>query len=142
MSDLTSLIRLHKWQLDEKRRALAELEALRDRLGEEARRLDEELARERAIAERATFVSFGLGGYIRSMLQRRDRLTDSVRQVEARLTAAKETISLAFAEVKKYEILQAERQRRDQLRRMRRETAALDEVGASRFHRKALNTDT
>ena len=141
MSDLTSLIRLHKWQLDEKRRALAELEALRTRLAEEARRLDEELERERAVAEQSPFLSIGLGGYIRSMLQRRQRLADSLAQVEHRLAAAKESISLAFAEVKKYEILQAERERRDRLRRQRREAATMDEIGASRFQRKTVDPD-
>jgi flagellar FliJ protein len=43
-STLDSLIRLHRWQVDERRRQLAELEGLAEKLRQEMLRLAEERA--------------------------------------------------------------------------------------------------
>ena len=48
MSALESLIRLHRWQIDERKRHLADLEALAAKLREEQRRLALEEEREQA----------------------------------------------------------------------------------------------
>ena len=50
MSTLDSLIRVNRWKLDERRRQLGELERLSERLGNEAIRLEQELASEQQVA--------------------------------------------------------------------------------------------
>ena len=49
-SGLHTLIRLHKWRLDEKRRALSELQALADKLAQDTARLEREITAEQEIA--------------------------------------------------------------------------------------------
>ena len=49
MSAIESLIRLYRWQLDERKRHLADLEGLAARLREDEQRLEEENAREQAL---------------------------------------------------------------------------------------------
>src|SRR5260221_11171468 len=48
VSALDSLIRLHRWQVDERRRHVADLEGLAAQLTEEHHRLDREETREQA----------------------------------------------------------------------------------------------
>ena len=136
MSDIDSLIRLSRWRVDEKRKALAELEALEEHLQSEAVRLTEELAREKAIAAAQSEPAPGLGAYIRAALERQAHLTQSIAEVKDRIAAARDEIANAFQELKRYELVQKDRQQRALLRQRRRETATLDEIGQTQHQRR------
>lgn len=138
MKTLAGVIRLHRWQLDEKRRALGELEALADRLGGEIRQLDADMAAERQAAEReaGNGVGFSFAAYVRNALARRERLQQSIRQVEEQIAAARDEIAEAFQELKKFELAQEDRDRRAANRRRRAETIAFDEIALTRFLRR------
>ena len=135
MSSLDGLIRLHRSQLDEKRRALAELQALAERLRSELERLDAEVTAEEAAA-RAEEVAFSFAAYAEAARGRRLRLTQSIAQVDARIAAGTDEIAAAFQELKRYELAQQERERRVKLKERRRATARLDEVASTRFLRR------
>ncbi len=136
MTDLQPLIRLHRWQLDEKRRALAELEALSDRLHEQVGQLDEELAREQAFAAQAAEPPQGFGAYTQAMLDRKSRLNESIEEVRQQIATSRDQIAEAFQELKRFELVQEDRDRREAARRKRRETQTYDEIGTSRHHRR------
>ena len=136
MTDLQPLIRLHRWQLDEKRRALAELEALSERLHDQIAQLDEELVREQAFAAEAAEPPPGFGAYTQTMLDRKARLNESILEVQQQIAASRDQIAEAFQELKRFELVEEDRERRDAARRKRRETQAYDEIGTSRFHRR------
>ena len=136
MSEIESLIRLSRWRVDEKRKALAELEALADHLQSEAVRLTEELGREKAIASAQAEPAPGLGAFIRASLERQAHLTQSIAEVQDRIAAARDEIAEAFQELKRYEIVQSDRQQKALLRRRRRETATLDEIGQTQHQRR------
>lgn len=136
MSDLDSVIRLHRWRLDEKRRALAELKALADRLTGEASRLEQELQEEQDTARASTEAGYTYGNYAVEVIARRRRLADSLAQVEARILEATEEIAAAFQELKRFELAQEGRMRRDHERRKRAEASRLDEIGLDRFRRR------
>lgn len=136
MKSLKSLIRLHRWQLDEKRRALVELETLRERLEGEIQRLDDEVAAERQAAEESPAERLGFGAYIRNALKRRDRLRQSVQQVEEQIAAVRQEIAEAFQDLKKFELAQEERDRRAAMRRRRVDALAMDEVALTGYQRK------
>lgn len=140
MSDIDSLIRLSRWRVDEKRKALAELEALADHLKSETVRLTQELEREKAIAGAQNDPAPGLGAYVRAALERQAHLAQSKADVESRIVAAREEIAEAFEELKRYEIVQSDRQQRALLRQRRRETATLDEIGLTRHQRQQRST--
>ena len=135
-SGLHTLIRLHKWRLDEKRRALAELQALADKLAQDTARLEREILAEQEIARTSPEASFGYGNFAKQAIERRRRLAESVAQVEHQIAEATEEMAEAFQELKRYELAQEGRDRRDEAKRKTRENAALDEVALSGFMRR------
>ena len=140
-SALASVIRLHRWQLDEKRRALADLESLAGRLSGEIAKLDGELARERALAAEQTEPLVGFAAYLEATRSRRARLLESLAQVQSQIAAATEDIRQAFQELKKYELAEAGRENRARAKEKRRETAYLDEIGLA-AHERSKNSDS
>ena len=84
-SGLHTLIRPHKWRLDEKRRALAELQALADKLAQDTARLEREITAEQEIARTSPGASFGYGNFAKQAIERRRRLAQSVAQVEQQI---------------------------------------------------------
>jgi flagellar export protein FliJ len=133
---LHTLIRLHKWRLDEKRRALAELQALADKLAQDTARLEREITAEQEIARNSPEASFGYGNFAKQAIERRRRLAQSVAQIEHQIAQATDEMAEAFQEVKRYELAQEGRDRRDEAKRKVRENAALDEVALSGFMRR------
>ncbi len=136
MSALDSLIRLHRWQLDERRRDLATLEDLAARLGEERLKLDLEDERERAVASASPEAAFAYAGYARQLIERRRRLEQSRAETEEQIARAREALALAYQDTKRYEIAAASRQKQQEQRDARREQQALDEIGVEGFRRK------
>ena len=137
MSSLHSVIRVHRWQLDEKRRALADLESLAERLSLELRRLDEDVDRERAVVGNGGASGADFANYMKAVQMRREHLTESREQVERQIAAASKEIAESYRDLKKYEIAQSDRDRNAQLRRARRETAILDEIAVTSHTRRA-----
>ncbi len=136
MSSLHSVIRVHRWQLDEKRRALADLESLAERLSLELRRLDEEVDREREVVGQGSASGTDFANYMKAVHMRREHLTESREQVERQIAAASKEIAESYRDLKKYEIAQSDRDRNAQLRRNRRETAILDEIAITGHNRR------
>ncbi|EWY35676.1 hypothetical protein N825_35980 [Skermanella stibiiresistens SB22] len=134
--DLHTLIRLHKWRLDEKRKALAELQTLADKLANDVARLENEIKSEQEIARGSAEASFGYANFAKLAIERRKRLAQSIAQVEAQITEATDEMAEAFQEVKRYELAQEGRDKRDEAKRKQRENAALDEVALSGFMRR------
>ncbi|HEX7969541.1 MAG TPA: hypothetical protein VF502_15070 [Stellaceae bacterium] len=134
MSALESLIRLHRWQLDERRRHVAELEELAERLREEQYRLDAESEREQAVAgappEGATYAA-----HMRRLIDRRRKLVQSRAEVAERIVRARDALTEALEEVKRYEIIIANRTRQQEVRQERRQRRTLDDLGGESFRR-------
>ena len=74
--------------MDEKRRALAELQALADKLMKDGERLEREIAAEQEIARNSPEAAFGYGGFAKQAIERRHRLAESVAQVEHQIAQA------------------------------------------------------
>ena len=143
MKSLDNLIRLHKWQLDEKRRNLAELEKLREALQLDLVKLAADLAREGALADTAGDGTLAAGtlafpGWMAATLARRDKINASIVESEQRILTAKEEVGEAFAEVKRYEQVAEARDRRARDSLNRRLAAEMDEAGLEGHRRKAL----
>lgn len=141
MSELHALIRLGRWKLDEKRRALAEMHALADGLREDRARLEDEIRSEQEVAGASQEVGFSYAGFAGRAIDRRRRLDESIRQVEERIEEATEEVAEAFQELKRYELAQEGRDRRENERRRRKEGEALDEVALTGFVRRRGGAD-
>lgn len=136
MKGLAALIRLHRWRLDEKRRELAELERLEDRLLESVRQLDREVAAEQAFAQQANMGGLSYGGFAAGIIVRRERLAASMAEIRQQMDVKTEEISEVFRELKRYEIARDQREKREQIEADRRAQAALDEVSLIQHQRK------
>ncbi len=135
--NLQNLIHIHEWEVDEKRRKLGELLRLLDNLEAQAMALEDELVREQEIARQSPGeAGFQYGSYAETVIDRRERIRQSIEQMEQSINAAREELREAYVELKKYEVAQEARERRATLERNRREQAELDEVGIQGFVRK------
>jgi len=133
---LKTIIRLQKLQLDEKRRVLAELQTLGDRLKGEIERLKEEIAREQAAAREDFAVSFTYANFAQAALQRGRRLGESLAQVEAQISVATDQMAEAFQELKRFELAEEERLKREKEKQKRKDANMLDETALVGFRRR------
>jgi flagellar export protein FliJ len=136
VSALESLIRLHRWQLDERRRELATLEDLAQKLAEERLRLDAEDAREQKAALASPEAARGYAGYAKGLIDRRRKLAQSTAEVAQQIAQARDALSEAFQEVKRFEIAEANRLRLEEQREQKRQQRALDDLGVEGFRRR------
>lgn len=136
MTTLDSLIRLHRWQVDEQRRQLAALEELAEKLREDLRRLEDEQTNEQAVARATPEIAFSYGSYAGALVERRRNLLASLADAETRASAARESLAAAFQEAKRYEIAAARRHLNRRLEADRIEQASMDELAID-IHRRA-----
>lgn len=136
MKGLTTLIRLHRWQLDEKRRQLADLERLSEDLNGQSERLEAEVKGEQRSAAETDEGRYAYPGYAAGVVDRRDNLTRSIAEVEISIEAAREDVAAIFEKVKTYE--QAERRQQDRARSnvARNEQIRMDELGISMYRQQ------
>ncbi len=136
MKNLGTLIRLHKWQLNEKRRKLGELEGLRNELCAKLEALDRQLGEEQSYAGSHQDVAFAYAGFSGAVRQKRETIEHSIADVEREIVTATTEVRLAFQELKRYEIAEAARQTRAKRERDRRETLELDEIATNHYIRR------
>lgn len=136
MSALESLIRLNRWQLDERRRQLADLDALAERLKQEQARLAAEQQAEQKAATLSHEAATAYGSYARRLIERRKKLEDSQASVEQQIMLARDALAEAYREVKRYEIAAANRAQKRRQRLARQQQRTLDEIGVENFRRR------
>jgi flagellar FliJ protein len=135
MKGLPTLIRVRQWELEEKRRKLADLEGLAAQLEEAVARLDDEVRMEQGVASASQEVSFAYAPYAQAAIERRRTLKASLEDVRLQIEAAAEEVTAAFQELKKYEVAQDNRRRRARIEANRRETIVLDDIAIEGFRR-------
>jgi flagellar FliJ protein len=138
MADLGVLIRLHKHELDEKRRVLGELYGEMALLERARRELERAFEQEKeAVARMDDQISFTFADYAETVRRQRLDLDDREVEMEKAIERAKESLMETFAELKKYEMTQEERDRLEADERQFKENAAMDAIGIEGFRRKA-----
>ncbi len=128
MKSLDTIIRLKKWQLNDKQRKLADLRRMRDDLEQRTRTLEAEIESEAGVTGEQATGAMVYGVYAQAALDRRDRLRNSIAEVDTEITACAEELAEAFEEVKKHEISRDARHRRARVLANRRQQATMDEM--------------
>jgi flagellar export protein FliJ len=136
MKAIDGLIRLHRWKLDEKRLKLAELERLVSHFQEELRKLADVVVEERAVAVGSPEAGYAFGPFAAEAIERRQRIQQSLAEVEGQMQAAHDEVAEAFRELKKFDIVKSRDMRLAEDRERRREQVSLDEIGLSLYRRK------
>lgn len=138
MADLSALIRLHKHDLDEKRRMLGELYAEMANLERERRDLERAFdAEKEAMARMDDMIPFTFADYADTVRRQREDLDNRDKAMEQAIERAKDDLMETFAELKKYEMTQEERDRLEAEERLVKENAAMDSIGLEAFRRKS-----
>jgi flagellar export protein FliJ len=136
MKGLAALIRLHNWELDAKRRELADIEREQDALHDRIRRFEGQVIEEQSFAKDSESGMFAFVGYMRGVDQRRKQFQSEVVAMHERIEAKREEVAEAYQELKRYEITQAEILKREKLEADRRLQGELDEISLNQ-HRRA-----
>ena len=134
---LKSVIRLNEWKVDQKRRELGErlsqVAALED--GLEA--LEAELIQEQSTAQDSPHEA-GLfyGTYANGVINRRDQFKEKIIKMEEQVVAARDALSDAYRELKKFEIINKQREIREAEELEKKQQQQLDELGLQNHSRK------
>ena len=124
-----ALIRIRKWELDEKRRQLGEMQRALDALVAETGALEAEIAREQSVAARdPAMAGFAYGGFAQGAIERREELEGRIRAKKSETEAFRDVIADAFKALKTIEISEANRVAEEKRDLAAREDAALDEI--------------
>lgn len=133
MKSRETLIRLKRFQVDEKRRQVAQIEAMVAEFERMAGDLDREIAIEQDRAGISDPAHFAYPTYAKAAMQRRDNLKRSAAELQGQLEEARAQLADAFEELKKVEILEERDQVRGRGAEAAREQAELDRIGAQRI---------
>jgi flagellar export protein FliJ len=137
---LQTLIRLRRWQLDERRRALAEIDRCLNDLNGEIDALSREMAEEQRAADAIPAEWAGdYGLYAAAALDRRRRIDGAIDSAEADRDAENGRLQAAFSETKTLELALKERRRREREEEARRERMVLDDMASVRALRQRQN---
>jgi len=123
MRNRESLIRLHRFQVDEKRRKVAELETMLAEFRSGEQELEAQVQVEQRKAGISDVAHFAYPMFAKSVIRRRENILNSISEILQQLEGAKDELAAAFQELKKYEIMQESSKRR-----VRKELAHMEQV--------------
>ena len=138
MANLKSLIRLRKHNIDEKQKFLADLFRQAEEIDSKKNALAENLEKERQIAESEdgadTRDYFGL--YAEGVKKQIERFNKDLAKLEVRIQIAQDEIREAFADLKRIEIVQKNREDEEAEEQKSKEEKELNDIAIEGFRRR------
>jgi len=127
MKSRETLIRLRKFDVDEKRQKVASIEAMIDDFKAMADDLERQVLSEQQRAGIDDVNHYAYPPFAKAAVQRRDNLMISISDLEIKLEAANDELQDAMKALKNIEILEERDMARNQMKQARDEQAILDE---------------
>ena len=137
MKSRETLIRLKKFQVDERRRKVAQIEGMIAEFERMAGDLEREIKTEQERAGISDPGHFAYPTYAKAAMQRRENLQRSADDLKVQLETATGALAEAFEEMKKIELLDERDQMREREEENAREQAELDAIGLMRTSARA-----
>jgi len=134
MKSRETLIRLKKFQVDEKRRKVAQIEAMIAEFDRIAGELEREIKVEQDRAGIHDPTHFAYPTYAKAAASRRENLKHSTDELRVQLEDAKAALGEAFEELKKVEMLDERDQAREKAEDNARDQTEIDRIAALRFN--------
>lgn len=135
-NDLKTLIRVHQFELDEKRRQLGNLlrfeQSLENRKILLAKRFKEE--EEAAKSDQTAALTFG--AYVDWHIGETKRVECALADARQEIALMRDEIREAYQELKTFEITQENREKREAAELERKNNAVLDEIGLTLYRRR------
>ena len=138
MKSRDTLIRLKKFQVDERRRKVAQIESMIAEFERMAGDLDREIRSEQERAGIHDPAHFAYPTYAKAAMTRKENLKRSADELKVQLDDAKAALGEAFEELKKVELLDERDQARERADENAREQNELDTIGMLRNARGAI----
>jgi flagellar FliJ protein len=132
MKSRDTLIRLKKFQVDEKRRKVMQIETMIAEFERMANDLEREIKVEQDRANIHDPAHFAYPTYAKAAIQRRENLKQSADELKIQLNDAKDALAEAFEELKKVELLDERDQMRERAAEAAIEQSELDAIGLMR----------
>ena len=132
MKSRDTLIRLKKFQVDERRRKVAQIEGMIAEFERMAGDLDREIKSEQERAGIHDPAHFAYPTYAKAAMARKENLKRSADELKVQLDDAKAALGEAFEELKKVELLDERDQARERADENAREQSDLDGIGLLR----------
>lgn len=134
MANLKPLIRVRKHAIEQKQKALANLYRQAEERAGEKQHLIEEFAHEsRTIKEMGADMLGFFGAYAKAVDKRMDELDAAIARLESRIQVAQDDMRQAYADLRRIEIVQENRDRQEKEKRAKKDAQELDEIAISRF---------
>ena len=131
-----SLIRLKKFQVDEKRRQVAQIEMMIADFERMAAELDQQIEIEHTKTGISDVAHFAYSTFAKAALTRRDNLLNSANDMKGKLEAAQDALAEALEDLKKVELLDQREHQREAQEQLKVEQQEYDEIGRLRFSRQ------
>jgi flagellar FliJ protein len=128
-----SLIRLKKFQVDEKRRQVAQIDMMIADFERMASELDQQIEIEQTKTGISDVAHFAYSTFAKAAITRRDNLLNSANDMKGKLEAAQDGLAEALEDLKKVELLDQREHQRDAAEQLKVEQAEYDEIGRLRY---------
>ncbi len=132
MKSRDALIRLKRFDVEEKRRKVADIEAMISDFNHMALDLDRQIAIEQERAGICDVNHYAYPTFAKAAIQRRNNLAASATDLAAKLAAARGELDEATEELKKIELLEERDAERSRLEQSRAAPAELEPLGVHR----------
>lgn len=133
---LATVIRLQRWQVNERRRLVGEADAAVQAIEAALGDLEARCAAERQhVAEAPETGAYAFGAFVLGIRARREALESERIAAEQRLSQARGALAEAYREQRKFEMVEAEQRRRAAEAAARQDQQALDEIALQRAAR-------
>lgn len=129
MKSRDTLLRLKRFQVDEKRRHVAQIEMMVADFHRMASDLEREIAQEQERSGITDITHYAYPTYAKAAMTRRDNLIRSADELKGQLDAARDDLAEAFEELKKLELLDERDAARERTEENARDQAEMDAIG-------------
>ena len=136
MNRTDTLLRLKRFRVDEIKRRIASIEAMKADLERKLADLDDNVAREKQRAGDSDIGRLAFPSFLRSIDARRENLRTTLKEIEREQSAALADLSNAFQDLKSLEVATEQQAKRLEEMQARRAQARLDEMALVRHLRK------
>jgi len=129
MKSRESLIRLRRFDVDEKRQKVADIEVMIQDFNQMVVDLDRQIEVEQERAGVSDVNHYAYPTFAKAAVQRRDNLMTSIDDLNAKLERAREDMAEAFEDLKKVELINERETERVRSEQMKSEQEELDQIG-------------
>jgi flagellar protein FliJ len=136
MNRTDTLLRLKRFRVDEMKRRISTIDAMRANLERQLTNLDEDVAREKQRANDSDIGRLAFPSFLRSVEARRENLRTTLKEIEREYESAQLDLNNAFQDLKALEFATEQQAKRLAEIEARRDQSRLDELALVRHLRK------